>query len=168
MKKLLTTAFLLLLFTAQVGYYLIYSIQQHVNKEQVERKLLAQIPESSLEKIIAEDFAGKIVWKEKGKEFSLDRVMYDVVRIKKEDGKTSLYCINDKQEKLLIDELVKMVKANHNNQQEKNTGKSPLPDFVFTCNEPELNLLSEPSAYPSYFETTVSSFEEIITPPPKA
>jgi hypothetical protein len=168
LKKLLTTAFLLLLFTAQVGYYFIYSIQQRIIKDQVERKLLAQIPEASLEKIIAEDFAGKIFWKEKGKEFSLDGVMYDVVRIKNEDGKTSLYCINDKQEKLLIDELVKMVNANHSPQQEKNTGKSPLPDLVFTSNEQELNLVAEPSAYPSYFETTVSSFEEIIIPPPKA
>lgn len=38
----------------------------------MERELLAHIPESSLEVIIAEEVADKIEWEERNKEFSLN------------------------------------------------------------------------------------------------
>ncbi len=168
MRKLFAAIFLLLLFTAQVGYYFIYSVQQHLIKEQIEEQLLANVTESSLELIVTEQAGGKIMWKERGKEFSLDGVMYDVVKIKKSAGKTLLYCINDKKEKQLIDDLVKAVNGNHNSKQEKSNVKSPLPDFFFVNRDEELNVTSEPSAYNYFIETPISSFEEITSPPPKA
>ena len=167
MKKALAASLLAILFTSQVGYYFIYAVHQHIIKEQIEEQLLATIPESSLEIINAEQFAGKIEWEEKGKEFSLDGILYDVVRIKKTDGKTFLYCINDKKEKQLLDNLAKAVNANHGNQQEKNNIKSLLLDLICMNDEPESRSFSVPSAY-SYFNVTlVSSFEEITIPPPK-
>ena len=168
MKKVLASSLLAILFTSQVGYYFIYTIQQYIIKEQIEKELLANIPDSSLEVINAEQFADKIEWNENEKEFSLDGVLYDVVRIKSSEGKTFLYCINDKQEKQLLDNLAKAVNANHGNKQEKNNIKSLLLDLVCMNDEEESKSFSVPSTYSIFNVTLVSSFEEISIPPPKA
>ena len=168
MKKALASSLLLILFTSQVGYYFIYTTHQHIIKEQIEKQLLANIPESSLEIINAEQFADKIEWEEKGKEFSLDGILYDVVRIKKTDGKTLLYCINDKKEKQLLDNLAKAVNKNNDNKQGRNNIKSLLLDLVCMSEEAESKTFSVPSTYSSFNVTLISSFEEINSPPPKA
>lgn len=134
----------------------------------MERELLAHIPESSLEVIIAEQVADKIVWEEKNKEFSIEGILYDVARIEKKEGKTFLYCINDKKEKQLLDNLVKAVNKNHDNKQGRNNIKSLLIDLVCMNDEEEPGSLSVPSAYSCFNVTLVSSFEEINSPPPKA
>jgi len=167
-KKILAVAFLSILFTSQVGYYFIYTIHQYIIKEEMERELLAYIPDSSLEVFVAEEFGDKIVWEEENKEFSIEGVLYDVARIKKSDGKTFLYCINDKQEKQLLDGLAKAVNANHGNKQENNTIKSLLIDLVCMNDEEPSIFLSVPSTYSRFNVILVSSFEEINIPPPKA
>lgn len=134
----------------------------------MEKELLAHIPESSLEVIIAEEVADKIVWEEKNKEFSLEGILYDVARIEKKAGKTFLYCINDKKEKQLLDNLVKAVNKNHDNKQGRNNIKSILLDLVCMSEEEEPVSFSVPLAYSSFNVTLVSSFEEIHSPPPKA
>ena len=134
----------------------------------MEKELLAHIPASSLEVIIAEQFGDRIQWEEKGKEFSLDGILYDVVRINKSDGRTFLYCINDKQEKQLLENLAKAVNANHGNKQEKNNIKSLLLDSVCFIDEQEPCFFSSPSSYSCFNAPLVSSFEEINIPPPKA
>ena len=134
----------------------------------MEREMLAHIPESSLEVIVAEQVADKIEWEEKNKEFSLEGVLYDVTRIEKKEGKTFLYCINDKKEKQLLDDLVKAVNKNHDNKQGRNNIKSLLLDLVCMSDEEEIRSFSVPSAYSSFNVTLISSFEEINSPPPKA
>jgi len=134
----------------------------------MERELLAYIPDSSLEVFVAEEFGDKIVWEEENKEFSIEGVLYDVARIKKNDGKTFLYCINDKQEKQLLDGLAKAVNANHGNKQENNTIKSLLIDLLCMNDEEGPGIFSVPFPYSRFNVTLVSSFEEINIPPPKA
>jgi len=167
-KKILAVAFLSILFTSQVGYYFIYTIHQYIIKEEMERELLAYIPDSSLEVFVAEEFGDKIVWEEENKEFSIEGVLYDVAPIKKNDGQTFLYCINDKQEKQLLDGLTKAVNANHGNKQEKNSIKSLLADLVCMNDEEQSTIFSVPSTYSLFNVTLISSFEEINIPPPKA
>ena len=168
MKKALASSLLLILFTSQVGYYFIYTIHQHILKEEMERELLAHIPDSSLEVIIAEHVADKIVWEEKNKEFSLDGILYDVARIEKKEGKTFLYCINDKKEKQLLDNLVKAVNKNHDNKQGRNNIKSLVLDLVCMSDDEQIRSFFVPSAYSFFNVSLVSSFEEIHSPPPKA
>ena len=134
----------------------------------MERELLAYIPDSSLEVFVAEEFGDKIVWEEENKEFSIEGVLYDVARIKKSDGKTFLYCINDKQEKQLLDGLAKAVNANHGNKQEKNNIKSLLVDLVCMNDDEGPGIFSVPFTYSCFHVNLVSSFEEINIPPPKA
>ena len=147
---------------------ILFTVHQYIIKEEVERELLTHIPESSLEVFVAEELGDKILWEEENKEFSIDGVLYDVARIKKSDGKTFLYCLNDKQEKQLLDGLAKAVNANHGNKQEKNSIKSLLTDLVCMNDEDQSTFLSVPSTYSRFNVILVSSFEEINIPPPKA
>ncbi len=134
----------------------------------MERELFAYIPDSSLEVFVAEEFGDKIVWEEENKEFSIEGVLYDVARIKKSDGKTFLYCINDQQEKHLLDGLAKAVNANHGNKQEKNNIKSLLVDIVCMNDDEGPGIFSVSFIYSNFHADLVSSFEEINIPPPKA
>jgi len=133
----------------------------------MERELLTQIPESSLEVFIAEQYGDRIEWKEKNREFSLDGVLYDVAHIRKADGKTFLHCINDKKEKQLLDNLVKAVNKNHDNKRGRNI-KPVLSELVF------INTIESSTIFPvstQYFflnVSLVSSYKEINIPPPKA
>jgi len=168
LKKALAASLLAILFTSQVGYYFIYTVHQYIIKEEMEREMLTLIPESSLEVFVAEEFGDKIVWEEENKEFSIEGVLYDVARIKKADGKTFLYCINDNKEKQLLDSLAKAANANHGNKQEKNNIKSMLADLVCMNDEEQSIIFSVPSTYSRFNVILVSSFEEINIPPPKA
>ena len=168
MKKILAAAFLSIIFTSQVGYYFIYTVHQFILKEEIEKELLAYIPDSLLEVFVAEEFGDKIVWEEENKEFSIEGVLYDVAHIKKNEGKTFLYCINDKQEKQLLDGLAKAVNANHGNKQEKNNIKSLLVDLVCMNDDEGPGIFSVSFIYSNFHADLVSSFEEINIPPPKA
>jgi hypothetical protein len=168
LKKVLAATLLTILFTSQVGYYFIYTVHQYILKEKMERELLSHIPEASLEVLVAEELGDKIVWEEENKEFSIEGTLYDVARIKKSEGKTFLYCINDKEEKQLLDGLANAVNSNHGNKQEKNTIKSLLVDLVCLNDKEETISFRVPSKYSPFNVMLVSSFEEINIPPPKA
>ena len=138
----------------------------------MEKELLSHIPGSSLEVIIAEQYSDKLVWEEENKEFSIDGVMYDVASIKKTDGKTYLYCINDKKEKELLDNLVKAIRSandSNNNRQSGNSIKIQFPDLIADKNETEPSVLvSINPQYISFNVDLVTSVKEVSSPPPKA
>jgi hypothetical protein len=133
----------------------------------MEREMLKKIPESALEVLVAEQYGDKIEWREEDKEFSIDGVLYDVARIKTSGGKTFLYCINDKKEKQLLDDLVKAVDKNQDNKRGKNI-KPVFPDLVFMDPIGSPQTFSVSSPYNLFNTTLVSSFEEMNSPPPKA
>jgi hypothetical protein len=166
-KKGLAALLLSILFISQVGYYFIYTIHQHIIKEKIEKELLTHIPDSSLDVVIAEDWNNKLEWEEEGKEFSLNGEMYDVARIEVKDGKTYLYCINDKKEKEILNNLVKAVNKNHDSKKERNTIKPVLTDMLIVTPVEPVKTFSDSSPYGSLSVSPVSSFKEIISPPPK-
>jgi hypothetical protein len=166
LKKVVALSLLTILFTSQVGYYFIYTIHQYIIKEEMEREMLKKIPESSLEVFIAGQYGDRIEWREKDKEFSIDGVLYDVARIKRSGGRTFLYCINDKKEKQLLDDLVKAVDKNQDNKRGKNI-KPVFPDLVFIDPIGSQQIFSVSSPYNFLNITLVSSYEEVNSPPPK-
>jgi hypothetical protein len=172
LKKLLAASLLALIFTSQLGYYFIYTFQQHLIKERMEKELLSNIPESSLDLIMAEQYGDKIVWEEKNKEFSIDGILYDVVNIKKVEGKTYLFCINDKKEKELLDNLVKAVRSSNDNKGNKQNGNSvkfQFSDLIADKHEAEPSpLVSADLQHISFNTDIVTSDKEVNSPPPKA
>ena len=57
---------------------------------------------------VIEDNAA-IRWEEAGEEFSMNGDWYDVVAIKKVEGKTLLYCMNDKREAQLVNTFASLM-----------------------------------------------------------
>ena len=167
MKKAIAALLLCIIFISQVGYYFIYTVHQYIIKEKIERELLSRIPDSSLEVIIAEDIENRIEWEELNKEFFLDNELYDVARIEIKNGKTHLYCINDKKEKELLDNLVKAVNKNHDSKKERNNVKPVLTDMIVVISAEPVKTFSGSSSYGLFSVSPVSSFKEIKSPPPK-
>jgi chorismate mutase len=166
-KKVTAASFLIMIFISQVGYYFFYSYRQHQIKEEIKEELFAKIPESSLELIIQEQYGDRIRWEEQDKEFYLDGNLYDVAKVKHENGKTYLYCINDEKEKELLANLSKTVNRNHRN------GRSVLKfQFsVYVLNKTEIipeTFSAIPNEFPLLDVSLNTSFKETISPPPKA
>src|SRR5215471_2286005 len=127
-------------FIGQLGYYFMYAFQQWQIKQEIKRELIAGLPDSALEIISLEDQGNALEWEEEGKEFSLHSAMYDVVRIKKIEGKTFLYCLNDKKEKELRKTLSHIIKTSDSksNKSNKYTLKLQLSAFVIFQKQPAL------------------------------
>ena len=170
MKKLTAATFFVLIFLSHFGYYFFYAYEQHVIRKDVKEELLAGIPESTLEVFVAEQYGNNIEWEEKGKEFYLEGNLYDVAKIKEKNGKTFIYCLNDKKEKELLKDLAKTVHDNHGNgKSEKQTIKNQLSVYVLYKVEYEPSPISfSTSQYHSYNTVFTSFRKEIAAPPPKA
>jgi hypothetical protein len=103
LKRFIPIIFLTILFLSQFGYYVFYTVQLELAKESAKELLLKQVPDSLLSKISLTDNGQNIQWEEEGKEFSLNGEMYDVVKIKKENGNIYIFCVNDDNEDKILD-----------------------------------------------------------------
>ena len=159
-----------MIFISQIGYYFIYAYEQHLIKEEIKEEILASMPESSLELMVEEQYSDKIEWEEDGKEFYLNGEMYDVAKIKHENGKTLLYCVNDKKEKDLLDHLMKTLGRNHGSGK---SGRQVLKSqfSVYDVNKIEIEQVSftiQSENFVFFNVALKSSFKEINSPPPRA
>lgn len=131
--------------------------------------LFTRLPESSFQLIIAED-NNAIEWKDDEKEFNLNGEMYDVAKIKKENGKTVLYCINDKKENELLQNFVKAMKNDASNGKSgKSSIKFQFTDFTINATEHNAAAISLPAYKFGLFSSALCAVDkEINAPPPKA
>lgn len=151
-----------------MGYYIIYRFQLRQIKREMKAQIFAQLPKSSFQLIIAEDH-NTIAWKDDGKEFMLNGEMFDVAKIKKENGKTILYCINDKKENELLRDFVKAMK---NDASKNKSGKSSIKfqytDFTINSTEYNEGAISLPAYIFTLFSSSLSTVhKEINAPPPR-
>lgn len=137
----------------------------------MKKEVLAGLPESSLEIIDVEQFSTSIDWKEEGKEFALNGVMYDVVKTTTLNGRLLIYCLNDQKEKQLINSLVKAIhsgQTNTNGKSGKQSVKFQLPVYVIPDNLSDLFTtdLQKPLQNRTAMQFS-SSVQELIDPPPQ-
>ena len=163
-RKVKSIFLLLLIFTSQIGYYLVYAYQQYQVKETIKHQLVADIPEDSLELIVAEE-NDSFRWEEKGKEFYQDGELYDVVKSVTTSGKTVLYCINDKKEEELIHAFSKALRSGNN------SGAKQKINFQISDSpvEPEgIILNARPASCIQYlfFDSPIFSFSKKVNAPP--
>ncbi len=138
----------------------------------MEQQLLAGIPDNYLTVFDAGTSNKDISWEEKGKEFTLDGNRYDVAKTRIINGKTFLYCINDKKEEQVLKERSNAVKSG--TDQNANTNNQPGHIVKFQINDCILFGLEKPTAaaqpdpqeYADLTVAMVSSFKKVITPPP--
>ncbi len=139
----------------------------------MQEQLSAGLSENLLEQIIQEDHAAAINWKEPGKEFYLDGKLYDVASIKKINGKTFLYCLNDKKEHELVQDMAKMVKsggdANTSDAAGKHTIKFQWADYILHSTEKIIYSINNLSLQHIGFDVALlSSVQEVNALPPRA
>ncbi|WP_460560559.1 hypothetical protein [Ferruginibacter profundus] len=171
MKKSITILILSLLFFSQIGYRFIYLIEQHQLKEQVEEQLLSVVNDDQLEKINVDDNLDKISWEEEGKEFYLNGQMYDVARKEMVNGKTILYCLNDKKEEQLLENMLKKERSNADNTSGNKDGKHNMKfqvsDFTQQIQEAVFNNKILPvQKFQEYATPVCTVIKEVNTPPP--
>ena len=146
-------------------------IQQHLIKEEAEEQILSTINKNQLEQINETENRNAIVWEEEGKEFSLNNQMYDVAKKESSNGNIILYCLNDKKEKQLIDEMIKKVRSGTDNSSSNKDGKQSIkfqaPDFTLSDNTllPG-NVVLVDEQFQDFTVLLHSVSKEVITPPP--
>src|SRR4051812_11440542 len=85
---------------------------QQEQKELVRHRILNTLKDDEMQVISLTDNKHDISWEEDGNEFLFHGEMYDVVKTSLINGKTLLYCINDKKEKTLVDNYNSITKHN--------------------------------------------------------
>lgn len=167
--------FLLILFSAsQLGNLFVLNYQQNNIKKQVKEQIKKLLPESSLHVIAVDDNVALIEWEEYGREFKLHGVLYDVARIKTVNGKTFLYCIEDKKEGEIYQEYAKAIKSAADNNGSSKSGKANFKfqpsDFYFfnvTQKISTINFIAS-NSYSFFVSSLASSVKEVNGPPPRA
>ena len=142
---------------------------QTEQKESVKEKIFREIKDEELE-IVSVSNNQNIYWEEEGKEFLLNGQMYDVVKVRSVNGKMTLYCINDKKEKALIDNYNLVTKHNSSpDKKGKNAFDNSFNLFV-DLNERDNTLYpgAVAIAFCSFDSQLCDNIAERISPPPKA
>ena len=171
LRNLSVISLLVLFVISQVGYYCVYHYQQNRIKEDVKRQLFANVPESSL--LVFEIDTPGIEWEEEGKEFYLHGELFDVAKIKNVAGKTFIYCINDKKEEKLLQDLAQTIKSQTDNNGSGKSGKHEIKFQITDLTIKHLENISvfDPALSYRYFSfdaELLTSFKKIKVPPPRA
>jgi hypothetical protein len=170
LKKIIAISLLLIVSFSQLGYYVIYRIQQHLIEEEIEAIIFASTPETSFEVFDLAQNSNNIRWKKEGKEFMLHGEMYDVAKIKKVQGKTLLYCLNDKKEKQLLRHFEKAMKHDSGSSKPgKNSIKFQISDFTnIDTEKTTVSFVNIEKIIPFSITILHCQFKEITAPPPKS
>lgn len=173
MRKIVTISLLIVLFLSQVGYYFFYSLKRLDVQSERKEELKAGVPLNSFTTIILEENSAGIKWEEKGEEFYLDGILYDVAAINKTPGKTYLYCLTDKNELQLLKNMAKAVKSGNdtqdNDKDSKHTIKFQFSDYILSDPEKLSHSILIPQR--EYFEINASlmfSYQLVDIHPPQA
>lgn len=170
-KKSIVVTLLAVMIYNYAGYYAIcLAIEWHL-EEEMEESLLKNAPESLLEKIIYTGNEQHIHWEEEGREFLLNGQLYDVVKIKKENDKIVLLCINDKKEEDLVQQLSEVVGLHANAHQKSikaNFFKVPFDPVIIDTEELYFLPRQVESCFSRYSMSLLSPFNKILSPPPRA
>ena len=158
---------------SQAGYYFFYSYQQERVKEEMKAQIRASRTDSDFEVFILEEKVKDIVWLEVDEEFCLDGILYDVAQIKKQNGKTYLYCINDKKEEQLVKDMAKAVRSGKDNatngKDRKHSVKFQLIDYNISSIDNALYSALIPAR--EYFvadDAICTSYKQVNSPPPRS
>lgn len=166
MRKIISILFLLILFGSQVGRHMYYAFQQYQIRSEMKRQIVANLPDSSLEIIVANQ-NNTFRWEEEGKEFYQNGEMYDVVRSAVKDGKTILYCINDKKEADLLSNLQKTIKTGEN-KRALQILKSQILDNLIPLIATTTHTYPVPQQkYLSFNAAIAVQCKEVYAPPPR-
>ena len=170
MRKFTVIPLLLLMVIGQAGYNFIFYYQQHKARKEARALIRSNLPESSLFVIETHPGDPVIRWKEAGKEFYFKGELFDVVKIKKFQGKLLIYGISDHKEKELLAGYAKIAgsQSDNNGKPGKSAFKFQLPDFIISM-ESYMPVFNSKRTVPNYtFDSPLlTATRPIQAPPPK-
>lgn len=174
MKKAISIVLLSIFLFNTAGYYVFFKMAQIEIKKEIKKELKLSVNSQDLTIITFTNSETEAIhWVEKDKEFIHNNQMYDIVRRSSTDNETTLYCINDKQEKKLFEHLEEQVlKQIENNKNSKSdSSKKNADNIIKTYFFEELTLSTFQKTVPynfiSYSKTYASVDVMISTPPPR-
>lgn len=175
MRKIVTYLLLFVFVWQIVGFVGYFEISHAKIKKEIKTLLKNGVPK---EELIIYTFdaleMSQLVWRKKN-EFDLDGNLFDVVRRKNlENGKTTLECISDKQEKVLFCELGQSISKNLGDDDHQ----TPVSNWFKLIKLPCLSALEDISviafkyevqiqfdnAYANFFQSISNSID---SPPPQ-
>ena len=112
MKKIISIIFLSLLVMKIGGYFAFLTFQQSIFKEEAKERIQKLLPNDKVTKLsFTEKEFTDIEWKESGKEFYINEILYDVVNIKIEGKNHVVYCISDEKETEIYTDILQLSKV---------------------------------------------------------
>ncbi|WP_373058428.1 hypothetical protein [Zunongwangia sp. H14] len=125
MKKAFAILLLLIFSFNSAGFYISFGIQLYQIKKEVKQRIIAATPREELIQLKYSSATKKeFHWHEDG-EFSYKGRMYDVVNTEKNGDATFYFCIEDKEEMILLASLKKQLEKN--SKRSKRTGNTAKP-----------------------------------------
>lgn len=88
------------------GYFIAFKVLQYQVRKEIKSEIKQQLSRSDLTTIaIKKAKKNAILWEEENKEFYYGGALYDIVKSCETNDSIFYYCINDKQEEILFDNL---------------------------------------------------------------
>ena len=112
MKRILSILFLFVFLFNLAGYFIVFEVRQYSAKQEMKIFIKNNIPENELTKIIipnSELTSSSSEFRQtEENEFVYQGKYYDIVNKKTDGNNTIFYCINDKNEEKLFEELAEV------------------------------------------------------------
>jgi site-specific DNA-adenine methylase len=172
MKKATAILLLAIILFNSTGYFVYFKIAQIEIKKEIKKEIKLHLQSEELTVIrFSNSDINTIHWIEKNKEFIYKDQMFDIVRRSSDSNETTFYCINDKQEKKLFQNLEEQVlKQIENNKNSKSDSSKKNVDNIIKTYFFEENTLTvfqrASSCFYSIIEKTYTSVDVLISSPP--
>jgi hypothetical protein len=164
MKRFFSIALLLVFLFNMVGSYIYFSFLRKNIQYEIKQIIRNGLKEKDLTLIIVPvGELSRLNWLKPQKEFSRNGEMFDVVKSTTKEGKTYLYCINDRKEK----ELISNFRRNRQSNKSTELLKKITPvQFLIYKDSFFQEFFSDDLIYSSFSNTYSSIYKEILDPPP--
>lgn len=173
-KKVLPFLLLAIFSFNIVGYFIAFKVVQHQIKREIKSTIKLGLKASELTAIqINKKDLNELVWEEKNKEFHYKGELYDIVKTEENSQYIIYYCINDKQEEQLFENLEEHMNnyISDNHLSKKNSSKKAQPDSIKLYLSNRLSATIAITNNTAFFNTYpllyTSACVDISSPPPE-
>lgn len=171
MKRIIIIGMFLPLLYTTLGYYGQFIVLQWRAKEAAREAWIATLPDAAFVRIdeAAVDAGGR--WEERGREFSFDDHMYDVIRTRRVGEKTWLFCLDDENEERLDHQSETVTRANQEHADKKTAHTLCIATGNLFCERLGWTIAAPGSVLPEYGMVDAYALPggvfDIAGPPPK-
>jgi hypothetical protein len=170
MRKLLSLILSILFIYGTIGYFPVFLLMKEKARKQMKEYIKLNPASAKLTVFDFDEEAFKNLEWENNDEFCYKDVMYDIIKIIKENnGKCRIYCINDVRETSLLASFVKQTEKNSADSTKNNKiiSQFTLSDFLLT-GEFAINLYECPfRLFTCPQMNHISCTKDTPSPPPK-